>query len=93
LRVLERAIPILYVGARFALLTAQEPLMALRTLHVQLKPAGPIPRDSPDASIAGTYAVEVDSNLTPDEARAAALEAFYEAVEIADPEHFNVLVR
>lgn len=67
--------------------------MALRTLHVQLEPAGPIPRESPDASIAGTYAVEVDSSLTPDEARAAALEAFYEAVEIADAGHFTVVVR
>ena len=67
--------------------------MALRTLHVQLEPSGPIPSGSPDAGIAGTYAVEVDASLSPEEAREAALETLLEAVEIAEPGHFTLVVR
>lgn len=67
--------------------------MGFRIITVHVEPTRPLPEDSPDAGVAGRYPVEVDASLSPEEAEAAAIEAFYETVELVDRDHFTVRVR
>jgi hypothetical protein len=66
--------------------------MPLRTVQVRVEPSEPHDSTARQSGVVGTYTVEVDSNLSPEEVRAAALEAVCDAVEIDDPTRFKLEV-